>query len=146
MINSLRWLDAGIDLVEILRITPFILDGVLEGMKHLFIWLLRLINGNWYFLQNLCILRDLVLFAMNQLCGCPTSHINRAVSTRSLRRRPYRMKSNAVGFISLATVNFYALSVLSNVYRSCLQTAFKVLCYQVQPKASYNDELKETCV
>ena len=40
----------------------------------------------------------------NQLCRCPTYHTKRVVLIRSLRRRPYRMKPTAVGFISLTTV------------------------------------------
>ena len=39
----------------------------------------------------------------NQLCRCPTYHTKRVVLIRSLRRRPYRMKPTAVGFISLTT-------------------------------------------
>ena len=46
------------------------------------------------------------VYAKNQLCGCPTYHMNCAVTIRSLRRRPYRMKSTAVGFTSLTTVFF----------------------------------------
>ena len=44
------------------------------------------------------------VYAKNQLCRCPTYHTKRAVLIRSLRRRPYRMKPAAVGFISLTTV------------------------------------------
>ena len=45
------------------------------------------------------------VYAKLQLCRCPTYHTKRAVVIRSLRRRPYRMKPTAVGFISLTTVN-----------------------------------------
>ena len=45
------------------------------------------------------------VYAKNQICRCPTYHTKRAVLIRSLRRRPYRMKPTAVGFISLTTVN-----------------------------------------
>ena len=45
------------------------------------------------------------VYAKNQLCRCPTFHTKRAVPIWSLRRRPYRMKPTAVGFISLTTVN-----------------------------------------
>ena len=44
------------------------------------------------------------MYAKIQLCRCPTYHTKRAVLIRSLRRRPYRMKPTAVGFISLTTV------------------------------------------
>ena len=46
-------------------------------------------------------------YAKHQLRRCPTYHTKRAVLIRSLRRRPYRMKPTAVGFISLTTVLFY---------------------------------------
>ena len=45
------------------------------------------------------------VYAKNQVCRCPTYHTKRAVLIQSLRRRPYRMKPTAVGFISLTTVN-----------------------------------------
>ena len=41
---------------------------------------------------------------MAQICRCPTYHTKRVDLIRSLRRRPYRMKPTAVGFISLTTV------------------------------------------
>ena len=44
------------------------------------------------------------MYAKNQLCRCPTYCTKRDVLIRSLRRRPYRMKPTAVGFISLNTV------------------------------------------
>ena len=44
------------------------------------------------------------VYAKNQLCRCPTYYTKRVVLIRSLRRRPYRMKPTAVGFISLTTV------------------------------------------
>ena len=40
----------------------------------------------------------------NQLCRFSAYQTKRAVLIRSLRRRPYRMKPTAVGFISLTTV------------------------------------------
>ena len=40
----------------------------------------------------------------NQIYRCPTYHTKRPVLIRSLRRRPYRKKPTAVGFISLTTV------------------------------------------
>ena len=48
------------------------------------------------------------VYAMIRLCRCSTHHTNLAVSVRSLRRRPYRMKPTAIGFINLTTVNFVA--------------------------------------
>ena len=48
----------------------------------------------------------------HQLCRCPTDHTKRVVLIRSIRRRPYRMKPTAVGFISLTTVNIEMLSQL----------------------------------
>ena len=44
------------------------------------------------------------MYAKIQICRCPTYHTKRVVLIRSLRRRPYRMKPTAVGFISLTTV------------------------------------------
>ena len=49
------------------------------------------------------------VYAKNQQRRCPTYHTKRAVLIRSLRRRPYRMKPTAVGFISLTTVHMTAL-------------------------------------
>ena len=50
------------------------------------------------------------MYPKNQLCRCPTYHTKRAVLIRSLRRRPYRMKPTAVGFISLTTVMYAVFS------------------------------------
>ena len=54
----------------------------------------------------------------NQLSRCPTYHTKRDVLIRSLRRRPYRMKPTAVGFISLTTVKLetdhFAMHCVSN--------------------------------
>ena len=55
------------------------------------------------------------VYAKNQVCRCPTYHTKRAVLIQSLRRRPYRMKPTAVGFISLTTVviiNEFSLDML----------------------------------
>ena len=49
------------------------------------------------------------VYAKNQLCRCPTYCTKRDVLIRSLRRRPYRMKPTAVGFISLTTVNYHII-------------------------------------
>ena len=54
------------------------------------------------------------VYAKNQICTYPTYHTNQAVSIRSLRRRPYRMKPTAVGFISLTTVIISPLDLNCN--------------------------------
>ena len=51
------------------------------------------------------------MYAKNQLRRCSTYHTKRAVLIRSLRRRPYRMKPTAVGFISLTTVQIVSLYI-----------------------------------
>ena len=76
------------------------------------------------------------MYAKNQICRCPTYHTKRAVLIRSFRRRPYRMKPTAVGFISLTTV-LTASSESSNLcdnprcrrYRYEVVTLTALLCF-----------------
>ena len=72
------------------------------------------------------------VYAKNQLCRCPTYHTKRAALIRSLRRRPYRMKLTAVGFISLTTVITWHNPAVSSFFQTFVVTLYLLFLTGVQ--------------
>ena len=82
------------------------------------------------------------MYAKNQLCRCPIYHTKRAVPIRSLRRRPYRMKPTAVGFISLTTVCPWYAAGSSVLTPQCKTVQTWLLMYCSYSSLALNHEYK----
>ena len=86
-------------------------------------------------------------YAKNQLCRCPTCHINRDVSIRSLQRRPYRMHPTAVGFTSLTTEHMLPIvfiSILISQTAKYIWTSYCVVMYSIYVFLAHIEELNSS--